>query len=452
MIKIENYANIPLTFFEPRNLGNNVHDIVDSIIQNVRANGDKALLEYSQKFDQASPSIMEIPEEDLKKAEEKLKKENPELYNALFASYGMALNFATEQKKCFTDFEIELSEGLYTGQKNIPVERAGLYVPAGKFPLLSTVIMCAAPAQASGCSETVLCTPPRLHPDANGDKTSPAAQKPWADPGIMAAASICGIKRVFACGGAQAIAAMAYGTESIPRCDVIVGPGNKFVAEAKRSVYGQVGIDMVAGPTEVLIIADESANPTWVAADMLAQAEHDVDAQSILVTTSKELAQKVAAEIEVQLKKLDTATTAQTSIEKNGIIIVCNNFTEAAEIANRKAPEHLELAMNDGHTRKELEKLCRNFGSLFIGHESAEVLGDYAAGLNHTLPTSGNARYSGGLSVRMFLKTVTTLRTKPNKEGLMQKGTKQSAEIAEILGKAEGLIAHSKAATYRLQK
>ena len=261
----------------------------------------------------------------------------------------------------------------------------------------------------------------------------------------MAAAHICGVTRVFATGGAQAIAAMAFGTESIPRADVIVGPGNKFVAEAKKLVYGNVGIDMVAGPTEVFIIADDSANPAWVAADLLAQAEHDVVAQPIMATASAELAQNVAAEIEKQLAVLPTRETAQASIENCGRIILCDNLEQAAEAANRKAPEHLELAMSSGAERDKIALLCRNYGSLFIGHSSAEVFGDYAAGLNHTLPTSGSARFTGGLSVRVFIKTVTTLRTA---EG--SPGAKKSAEAAGILGDAEGLSAHAKAARIRL--
>jgi histidinol dehydrogenase len=243
---------------------------------------------------------------------------------------------------------------------------------------------------------------------------------------------------------------MAYGTESIPKCDVIVGPGNKFVAEAKRTVYGTVGIDMVAVPTEVLIIADETSNPEWVAADMLAQAEHDVDAQPILVTNSETLANKVSLEIEKQLSIIKTSQTASASVEKNGIIILCDTLEQMCEVANKKAPEHLELAMDECKERTYLEQNCINYGSMFIGHESAEVLGDYAAGLNHTLPTSGTARFTGGLSVRMFLKTCTTLRTKTTASGL-QEGVKKSLTAAQILGHAEGLEGHANAATIRLQ-
>ena len=312
--------------------------------------------------------------------------------------------------------------------------------------IASTAWMGAA-AIAAGCKEVILCTPPMPHPDGCDAQ---GKVKPYADEGIMAAAYICGVTRVFAVGGAQAVGAMAFGTNTVPQVQVIAGPGNKFVAEAKRQVYGNVGIDFVAGPTEVFIIADESANPAWVAADMLAQAEHDSDAQAIMVTTSAPLAEKVAQQIEEQLSVLKTNATAGASIEKNGLIIVCNNLEEAAEIANKKAPEHLELAMDDTPVRKELsEKVC-NFGSLFIGHESAEVLGDYAAGLNHTLPTSGSARFTGGLSVRHFLKTVTTLRTENENGSSIKAGTLASLKAAAVLGDTEGLAGHANAARVRL--
>ena len=271
--------------------------------------------------------------------------------------------------------------------------------------------------------------------------------KPYADEGIMAAAYICGVNRVFAVGGAQAIGAMAFGTESLPQVDVIVGPGNKYVASAKREVFGTVGIDMVAGPTEVMVIADKSANPKWVAADLLAQAEHDVVAQPILVTDSADFAAKVSEQIEEQLETLTTKTVARQSIDNYGKIIVVDSLEDSVEIANKKAPEHLELAMEAGNARDKIETAVHNYGSLFIGHYSAEVLGDYAAGLNHTLPTSGSARYTGGLSVRMFLKTVTTLRVKENASGAVR-----SAVAAGYLGDAEGLAGHARAARIRIEK
>ena len=344
---------------------------------------------------------------------------------------------AKKQRESFDDFEVELEPGLFTGQKNIAVDRAGVYVPAGRFPLVSTVVMTVVPAVAAGVKDIVLCTPPRVHPDGG--------RKPYADENIMAAAYICGVTDAYACGGSQAIAAMAFGTESIPKMDVIVGPGNKFVAEAKKLVYGTVGIDMIAGPTEVFIIADSSANPQWLAADLLAQAEHDIVAQPVLVTNDAELAKKVSAEIEKQLETLPTKEIARQSIDTYGRIIIVENLEEAACIANKKAPEHLELAMEDGAGRERVQSLVHNYGSLFVGHGAAEVFGDYAAGLNHTLPTSGSARFTGGLSVRMVIKTVTTLRTDNTKEG-----AKKSAVAAGFLGDAEGLAAHARAARFRL--
>lgn len=441
-IQIISAKDLAQSFFTSERLAStaetsDVSSKVAAIIADVRSKKDAAIKEYSSKFDRATPDVLEIPREELEKAKEELKTQNSKLYESLCRSHELALAFALRQKDSFDNFEMEIAPGLFTGQKTIPIERAGVYVPAGRFPLLSTVVMCITPAKAAGCKEIVLCTPPREHP------ANPKA--PYADKGIMAAAAICGADHVYACGGAQAIAAMAYGTESIPACDVIVGPGNKFVAEAKRKVYGQCGIDMVAGPTEVFIIADDSANPAWVAADMLAQAEHDVDAQAVLATPSKKLAEKVTAELEKQLEKLATEQTARESFLRHGKIIITADLKEAADIANKKAPEHLELALDGGKERDELAEYVHNYGSLFIGHESAEVLGDYSAGLNHTLPTSMSARYTGGLSVRHFLKTVTTLRTQDAKAS----GYKQSLEAAAVLGDTEGLAGHAQAARIR---
>ena len=454
MIKIQSYSEIEPEFFDGRDFGDSV-DIVRDMLSDVKKRGDAALSEYGAKFDVAAPASFEIPQSELKMAAEKLRAKNPKLYTALQYSHGSALRFAERQRKSFDDFEVELEEGILTGQKNIPVERAGVYVPAGRFPLLSTVVMTVTPAVAAGVKEVILCTPPRIHPldKAVAEKNGTGVPgkpfiggKPYADENIMAAAHICGVTRVFACGGAQAIGAMAFGTESVTKTDVIVGPGNKFVAEAKKLVYGTVGIDMLAGPTEVFIIADKSANPAWLAADLLAQAEHDIVAQPVLATDSKELAQAVAEEIEKQLASLPTKEIAEQSIKSYGRIIICENLEQAAEIANRKAPEHLELAMEEGAARKKIESLVRNYGSLFIGHGSAEVFGDYAAGLNHTLPTSGSARFTGGLSVRAFLKTVTTLRTVPGSKGIVA-----CAKASAVLGDAEGLAGHAKAARIRLE-
>lgn len=436
MIRIQKASEIESAFFCGRDFGSSI-DVVRDVLNDVRANGDAAVQKYSKQFDVASPSALEIPQAELKAAAEKMQKENPDLYHALCYSRDLAVRFAKKQRESFDDFEVELEPGLFTGQKNIAVDRAGVYVPAGRFPLVSTMVMTVAPAVAARVKEIILCTPPRKHPSGE--------DKAYADENIMAAAYICGVTKAFACGGSQAIGAMAFGTESIPAVDVIVGPGNKFVAEAKKLVYGTVGIDMVAGPTEVFIIADESANPEWVAADLLAQAEHDIVAQPVLALTDEKLAKRVSEEIEKQLETLETANIARQSIDNYGRIIVCSSLEEAAELANKKAPEHLELAMEAGAVRDKIESLVHNYGSLFIGHGAAEVFGDYAAGLNHTLPTSGSARFTGGLSVRVFLKTVTTLRTDATKEGPVN-----SAKAAGILGDAEGLAGHARAARYRL--
>lgn len=453
MIQILNASELDEAWFSGRNFSD-ADNIVQNVINDVIENKDAALKKYAEKFDVSSPATFLISEEDLKAAAEKLHHEHPEIYDALCYSHELAMKFALKQKESFSDFETELTPGLITGQKTIPVERAGVYVPAGRFPLLSTVVMTVTPAKAAGVDEIIMCTPPRVHPNDKAKAESEGkgvpgkpftGGKPYADEGIMAAAWICGCKKVYACGGSQAIAAMAYGTESIPCADVIVGPGNKFVAAAKKTVYGKVGIDMVAGPTEVFIIADSSANPEWLAADLLAQAEHDIVAQPVLCTNDRALAEKVQAEIEKQLSTLPTEKTARESIDGQGKIIIVGSLEEAAALANKKAPEHLELAMEDSALRDKIQGIVRNYGSLFIGHYSAEVFGDYAAGLNHTLPTSGAARYSGGLSVRVFLKTVTTLRAKEGSEGM-----KKSAEAAGALGDAEGLSAHARAARIRL--
>jgi histidinol dehydrogenase len=442
VIKVIDYKDIPESFYSVRRLSDGL-EVVPLILEDVRSRGDGAIRTYASKFDRANPSSFLIPEADLKAAEERLKAEDRELYDALSLSRALAMKFALRQRESFEDFREELSPGLITGQRTIAVERAGVYAPAGRFPLFSSVIMGSVPAQAAGVKEVILCTPPAPHPDGCSGNEA----KPWANERIMAVASMCGISKVYAIGGAQAIAAMAYGTETVQRVNVVVGPGNKYVAEAKKLVYGDVGIDMLAGPTEVMIIADESADPAWVAADLLAQAEHDSDAQAVLVTISAELAREVQAEVEKLVGALGEGAAARTSFARNGCIIVVSGYREAIEIANRKAPEHLELALHPGTDRTSLEKGIYNFGSLFVGHKAAEVLGDYAAGLNHTLPTSGSASFTGGLSVRHFLKTVTTLHSK---EGTgPQSGWEASVKAAEKIAMAEGLTGHAHAARCR---
>lgn len=455
MIKIQKYSEVEPEFFKGRVFADS-DKVVASVLEEVQKKGDAALRIYGQKFDVSAPCEFEIPQSELKAAAEKLKIEKRDVYDAIVYSHELALKFAKMQRKSFVDFEEEIAPGIFAGQKNIPVESAGCYVPAGRFPLVSAVVMTVAPAVAAGVKNVIMCTPPRVHPD---DKVSAGKNgsgfagnafvggKPYADEGIMAAAYICGVNRLFAVGGSQAIGAMAYGTESIPKVDVIVGPGNKFVNAAKKAVFGVVGIDMLAGPTEVMIIADENANPKWVAADLLAQAEHDVVAQPILVTNSLDFAQKVSEQIENQLETLTTKSIARQSVDNYGKIIIVENLKVAAEVANKRAPEHLELALDEGEIRDFMEREARNYGSLFIGHYTAEVFGDYAAGLNHTLPTSGTAKYTGGLSVRTFLKTTTTLRAKENLSGIFK-----SAAAAASLGEAEGLAGHARAAKMRIEK
>ena len=455
MIKIQKYNEVEPEFFVGRTFGES-NDVVNSVLEEVQKRGDAALRLYGNKFDVSVPKNFEVPQEELKAAAEKLKLEKRDVYDAIVYSHDLALTFAKLQRKSFKDFTEELAPGLFASQKTIPVQTAGCYVPAGRFPLVSTVIMTVTPAIAAGVKNVILCTPPRVHPDDRIEAEKSAkgvvgkafvGGKPYADEGIMAAAYICGVNHLYAIGGSQAIGAMAYGSESIPKVDVIVGPGNKFVASAKKAVFGTVGIDMIAGPTEVLVIADETADPRWVAADLLAQAEHDVVAQPVLVTLSEEFAEKVSDEIEKQLETLTTKTVARQSIDNYGRIIIVDSFEQAVEAANKKAPEHLELAMKEGKERDSVSKKLYNYGSLFTGCSSAEVLGDYAAGINHTLPTSSAARYTGGLSVRMFLKTVTELNAV---EGAA--GTLRSAAAAGFLGDAEGLAGHSYAARIRMEK
>ena len=446
-IKIIEASSLTESFYSTHRLAGGL-EAVPLILEAVRTRGDAAVREYTAKFDRANPESFEIPTSALKDAEKKLKENRPDLYDALCLSRDLALKFATRQRDSFDDFETELSPGLFTGQRTIPVDRAGLYVPGGRFPLFSSVIMCSAPARAAGVREIIFCTPPVPHPE------NPAL--PWTDEQIMATASLCGIDRVFAIGGAQAIAAMAYGTESVPRVNVVVGPGNKYVAQAKKLVYGEVGIDLLAGPTEVMVVADDSAHPEWVAADLLAQAEHDPDAQAVLVTPSAKLAAAVQEAVGRLVSALPEGAVARKSLAGNSCIVIIDRIGDAAAIANRKAPEHLELALNAGEERDALEAECRNYGSLFVGHRTAEVLGDYAAGLNHTLPTSGSAFFTGGLSVRHFLKTVTTLRTAENggEAGLpptspVLSGWRASVAASEILAEAEGLSGHALAARCR---
>lgn len=466
IVRIVNWDRLGEDFYSSK-IVSGVEDFSKEVLEKVGKEGDDAVRAFSKKFDKVTPSFFEISKTEISGAVEKLKITEPEVYEALSNSWRLALDFAKKQRECFTDFEYEISPGLFAGQKNIPVDRAGIYVPAGRFPLLSSVIMGAAPARAAGVREIILLSPPKAHP---APECMDDPDSPWIDEGILAAAGICGIDRVFAIGGAQAIAAMAWGTQSVPKVDVIVGPGNKYVASAKKLAYGLVGIDMIAGPSEVFIIGDSSVNPDWVACDMIAQAEHDPDAQSIFVTVDKKLGENVLSSLkklipeiyspkgltgENEISSYFENLPAVKSLKNNGFIIIADSLEKIAEIANRKAPEHLELSMKPGPEMDFLRNELKNYGSLFIGDKTAEVLGDYAAGVNHVLPTGGAARYAGGLSVRTFLKTLTNLRAGTEKEPGKRadfSGLENSLSWADTLGQAEGLLGHAMAARIRENK
>ncbi len=415
---------------------NAVDSAVREIIAAVRAEGDAAVRRYAARFDRSAPEHMEVPLSAAIEAARNLRQSDPQLAAAIELAAGHIKQFALKQKAQFSDFEYEMDAGIVTGQRVIPVQRAAVYVPAGRFPLFSTVIMGVIPALCAGVEEVVLASPP-------GENGLPG-EKILAAAGIAAEAAKL---RVFAMGGAQAIAALAFGTETVPRADIIAGPGNKYVAAAKKILYGEVGIDFVAGPTDVLIIADNGESgggaertADLIAADMIAQAEHDPDARARALVPSGELAEQINAAIERRLDGLSTAATARASLDSGALIVIYKNREEAIRIANIIAPEHLELQTAD--TENWIPRL-KNYGSLFIGSLSAEALGDYSAGINHTLPTSASSRYTGGLSVRHFLKTVTTLRCSPGE------GFEKARNAARLLAEAEGLTGHAASAAAR---
>jgi histidinol dehydrogenase len=404
--------------------------VVQGIITAVRREGDPAVRRFARQFDRGSPEILEVSPEIVQAAGERLRQTEPELTAALETAADHIRRFAQQQKAQMRDFEYALSPGLFTGQRVIPVQRAAVYVPAGRFPLISSVLMGVIPAVVAGVEEIILSSPPL------------AAGLP--DTRILAAAHIAGAVRVFAMGGAQAIAALALGTQTVPRADIIVGPGNQYVAAAKRLLFGEVGIDLVAGPTDVLIIAEDPGAEAadLIAADMLAQAEHDPDARARTLVPSRTLADQVLQRLETRLPGLPTASTAKASLDAGGLIIIYQSPAEAIRIANAIAPEHLELHVADP---EGWIPGLRNYGSLFIGKHAVEALGDYIAGINHTLPTSGSARFTGGLSVRHFLKTLTSLRCDPGP------GYNQACRAAEQIALAEGLMAHGESVRCRIQ-
>lgn len=414
MLKIVNYDDIDEEFFERRELKE--IKIVKRILKDVREKGDEAVKKYTEKFDGVKLESLEVSKPEIKRS---YKFVDGGTMNALKQAAENIRFFAKKQMAQLKDFEVK-RKGVTLGQKITPLERVGCYVPGGRYPLPSSALMSVIPAKVAGVKEVIVCSP----------KIAPVT---------IVAADLAGADRIFNVGGAQAIGAMAYGTETVPKVDKIVGPGNKYVIAAKKEVYGLVGIDFIAGPSEILIIADETADPKLIAADLLAQAEHDPNAKPNLVTTSRGVGEQVNEELKVKLAELRTSSIVKLAL-RNGRIIIVDDLDQAAEVGNRIAPEHLEL-----HVRRprELIRKLRNYGALFIGKYSAEVFGDYCSGINHILPTNGAARYAGGLSVRDFVKILTY--QKVSKEGAARL-IKVAARLAEI----EGLDAHKKAVEARM--
>lgn len=400
----------------------NVEAVVAEIIENVKQNGDKALFEYCKKFDKAELSSLLVSEKEI---EEAVAAVEPEFLAILKKAAANIRKFHEKQKR--NSFIINDEDGIVIGQKIIPVDRAGLYVPGGTAAYPSTVLMDSIPAKIAGVKEVVIVTPPNAQGKVN--------------PVILAAASVAGVDKIFKVGGAQAIAALAYGTETVPKVDKIVGPGNAFVAEAKKQVFGKVSIDMIAGPSEILIVADGKTNPVYAAADLLSQAEHDKMASAVLVTESEVLAQAVQAELEIQIPKLERAEIARASIDNNGKIIVADSLSDAIDIANEIAPEHLELCVDNPFDYLDA---IRHAGSVFMGRNCPEALGDYFAGPNHTLPTSGTAKFSSPLSVDDFIKK--TQYTYYTRDAL-----KRVADDVAFFAEKEGLTAHAKSAVVRTE-
>ena len=383
MISILKYGEVKDEEIFARTLPtDNVSNAVAEILTAVRQEGDKALLAFEKQFDGAELSSLLVSEEEIRQA---LALVEPEFLEILKEAAANIRAFHEKQKR--TSFLINDRPGVVMGQKIIPLDRVGLYVPGGTAAYPSTVLMDAIPAKIAGCRELIITTPPRRDGTVN--------------PVILAAAAIAGVDTIVKAGGAQAIAALAYGTETVPRVDKIVGPGNAYVAEAKKQVFGQVAIDMIAGPSEILIVADGGSNPRHVAADLLSQAEHDRNASAVLVTDSMALAQAVAQALEDQIPALDRAAIARDSIDNNGKIIVADSLLRAIDIANAIAPEHLELCVDNPFDYLDA---IRHAGSVFLGRNCPEALGDYFAGPNHTLPTGGTARFSSPLSVDDFVK------------------------------------------------
>lgn len=424
MIAIYPYGQVPLEQILSRQKElPDVSGPVAEIIASVRREGDEALRRYARQFDAVTLGELEVSAAQLDRAADLL---DPELRSVLEEASENIRAFHSRQVR--SSFVINEGEGVILGQKVTPLDRVGLYIPGGTAAYPSTVLMNAIPAKLAGCREVVMVSPP-----SQGGEIACV---------ILAAAKIAGVDRVFRVGGAQAVAALAYGTQSVPRVDKIVGPGNAYVAEAKRQVFGQVAIDMIAGPSEILVIADGDSDPVQIAADLLSQAEHDENASAVLITDSTALAHAVQDELGRQLEVLPRRDIAQASIDKRGKIIVTEQILQAIEIANQLAPEHLELCVDNPFDY--LDRV-RHAGSIFLGRSCPEALGDYLAGPNHTLPTGGTARFSSPLSVDDFIKKSQFTYYTPA-------ALERVAEKVARLAREEGLEGHARSALSRIEK
>lgn len=403
---------------------NNVYDVVDKIIDDVRKNGDEAIKKYTLKFDNAALENLEVTDEEIKEAFDTIDKD---LLETIKKSRENIKEFHEKQVRKGFKFKPE-GKDIMLGQVINPIEKAGIYVPGGKASYPSTVLMNAVPAKIAGVNEIIMITPPQRDGKIKDS--------------ILVAASVAGVDRIFKTGGAQGIAALSYGTESIPKVNKITGPGNIYVAAAKRRVLGFVGIDMIAGPSEILIIADENANSAYIAADMISQAEHDEMAASILLTDSQRLANKVIDELEKQMNELERRDIIEKSLSNHGAIIVADSIRECVVLANEIAPEHLELLTDDCF---ELYKNIKNAGAIFLGEYSPEPVGDYFAGPNHTLPTSSTAKFSSALGVDDFIKKTSLIYY--SKNSLLE-----SSEDIIRFAENEGLSGHASAIKIRTIK
>lgn len=406
----------------PHRDASELRETVKTVLDRIQEDGDAAVKEFEQKFDKVQLESLAVSEAEMQEAEGLV---SPDLADALKLAHSNIEKFHASQK--FNSAKVEVAPGVVCWQKSVPIEKVGLYIPGGTAPLFSTVLMLATPAKIAGCKEIVLCTPPNRE-----GKVHPA---------ILVAARIAGVNKIFKAGGVQAIGAMAYGTESVPKVSKIFGPGNQFVMAAKQQVsLHEVAIDMPAGPSEVAVVADDTANPVFVAADLLSQAEHGIDSQSIMITTSEDMAAKVNAEVERQLALLPRKEIAEKSLQYSKLIIV-KDIDEAVDITNEYAPEHLILAVED--YSKFAERVV-NAGSVFLGNYSCESAGDYASGTNHTLPTSGYAKAYSGVNLDSFCRKITF-------QELTAQGIQSIGRAVELMAEAEKLDAHKNAMTVRLE-